>query len=133
MRKVGIWIDHRKAVLAAIENGEESLRTLEADVGRHAGPSGGSRTATPWGPQAPNDEHARERRYEQHLVRFYHDVIQAAGRPDQLLVMGPAQAKHELAEEIAESPLKAVPLTVETVDEMTDAQVAARLRNFEPK
>jgi hypothetical protein len=130
MRKVGVWIDHRKAVVAVIDGGEESLQTIEADVERHAGPSGGSRTSVPYGPQSPNDEHARERRYEQQLVRFYQTVIQALGQPAQLLVMGPAQAKQEFAAEIEKSPLRGVPMAVQPADEMSEAQVMESLLSF---
>jgi len=131
MRKVCVWIDHNRAVIAAIDDGTESLETVESNVGRHARATGGDRTATPWGPQAPNEEHARERRYEHHLAEFYRDVIGRIGRPDQLVVMGPAQAKLELKTGIEESHLRDVDVVLETADEMTDAQVMARLRSFE--
>jgi hypothetical protein len=133
MRKVGVWIDHTKAVVAVIENGNESLETVESNVGRHAGPSGGSGNSTPWGPKAPNDEHKRERKYEQHLVRYYRDVIKHLGQPAQLMLIGPARAKQELKAELEKSQLKDVPTAVETTDEMTDAQVMAHLRAFEMK
>jgi hypothetical protein len=133
MRKVCVWIDHNKAVVAAIDEGNESLETIASKAGRHARATGGDKTATPWGPQAPNEEHARERRYEHHLVEFYREVIRSLGRPDQLLVMGPAQAKQELQAEIGKSPLRQVPIVVETADEMSDARVMERLLAFEIK
>lgn len=133
MRKVGIWIDHSKAIVAVIENGDETLETVDSNVGRHAGPSGGSGNATPWGPKAPNREHARERRYEQHLVKFYKDVIKRLGQPAQLMLIGPARAKHDFKTELEKSTLRTVPTAIETTDEMTDAQVMARLREFEIK
>jgi hypothetical protein len=133
MRKVGVWIDHSKAVVAVIDDGTETLETVESNVGRHAGPSGGSGNPTPWGPKAPNREHARERRYEQHLVKFYKDVIKHLGQPGQLMLIGPARAKHDFKAELDKSALRTVPTIVETTDEMTDAQVMARLRAFEVK
>ena len=133
MRKVGVWIDHTRAVVAVIENGTESLETVESNVGRHAGPSGGSGNSPPGGPTAPTDAHKRERRYEQHLVRYYRDVIKHLGQAEELMLIGPARAKQELKSELEKSPLKDVPTAVETTDEMTDAQVMARLRAFEMK
>lgn len=131
MRKVCVWIDHNRAVIAAVDDGEESLETIPSDAGRHPREHGGSRTVEPWGPQAANDEHARERRYENHLAHFYRDVIRHLGHPDQLVVMGPAQAKQELKAEIEESLLRDVHVVLETAGEMTDPQVLARLRSFD--
>jgi hypothetical protein len=133
MRKVGVWIDHTRAVVAAIDEGKETLETVESHVGRHAKPRGGAGTSTPWAPRSPDREHQRERQYEQHLVRFYQEVIRHLGRPGQLLIFGPARAKHELKEELEDSLLRAVPTVLETTDEMTDAQVMARVRKFEIK
>ena len=131
MRKVGVWIDHTKAVVVTIEAGNETLETVESGVGRHAGPSGGSGTATPWAPHGSNREHARERQYEQHLVKYYRGVIGHLGQPDQMILFGPARAKNELKAELDKTPLRDVATTLETTDEMTDAQIRAYVRAFE--
>jgi len=131
MRKVCVWIDHSRAVVAAIDDGEESLETIASNAGRHVRAGGGWRTATPWGPQASNDERSRERKYDNRLGEFYRDVIRHIGQPDELVVMGPAQAKQELKAEIEESLLRDVHVVLETAGEMTDPQVLARLRSFD--
>jgi hypothetical protein len=132
VRRIGIWIDHRKAVVVTIDQGTQAHRTIEADVGRHAKATGGWRTATPYGPQVPNEEHAREHRYMHHLVDFYKDVIKAIDGPDHLLIMGPAQAKDEFANEVRKTPtLRHVPLTVVAADKMSDARIVERVRKFE--
>jgi hypothetical protein len=119
MKKVGIWIDHRRAVVVKIENGEESIKTIEGEDDH-------KRKAA--GPQAIN-EHRVEENYKLHVVNFYKDVIKSIGKVDQLLIMGPAQAKLEFVEEIEKvADLRAVPRKVETADKMTDPQVAAKVR-----
>ncbi len=129
MKKVGIWIDHRRAVVVTIENGNESIQTLEGDMDRQPKAAGRTGNKTKWGPQAPVNEHRVEEHYRLHVVHFYKDVIKAIGKVDQLLVMGPAQAKHEFADEIGKvADLRNVPLKIETVDKMTDPQVAAKVR-----
>ena len=131
MRRVCVWIDHSRAIVAAVDDGEESLETIASNAGRHIRASGGSRTVAPWGPQVSNNERRRERRYEQRLTHFYRDVIRHIGHPDELVVMGPAQAKQELKAEIEESLLRDVEVVLETAGEMTDPQVLARLRSFD--
>jgi hypothetical protein len=132
MKKTGIWIDHRRAVIVTIENGNESMQTIEGEVDRQPKAAGRTGNKTPWGPQAPINEHRVENNYKLHVVHFYKDVIKAIGKTDQLLVMGPAQAKHEFAGELEKvADLRDVPLKVETADAMTDPQVAAKVRATE--
>mgnify|MGYP003465989859 CR=1 FL=1 len=66
-------------------------------------------------------------------MKYYQDVIKRLGRPDRLMLIGPARAKNELKAELEESLLRDVPTVLETTDEMTDAQVMARLRAFQMK
>ena len=110
MRKVCVWIDHSRAVIAALDDEEESLETIPSHAGR---------------------DPRREHQYGNHLAHFYRDVIRHLGHPDQLVVMGPAQAKQELKAEIEESLLRDVHVVLETAGEMTDPQVLARLRSFD--
>jgi hypothetical protein len=132
MKKVGIWIDHRRAVVVIIEEGQESIKTIEGDADRQRKAAGRSGNPTKWGPQAPINEHRLEENYRLHVVHFYKEVIKAIGKADQLLVMGPAQAKLEFAEELEKvAELRHVPRKVETVDKMTDPQVAAKVRTTE--
>jgi hypothetical protein len=132
MKKVGIWIDHRRAVVVTIENGTETINTLEGDMDRQPKAAGRTGNKTKWGPQAPVNEHRVEEHYKLHVVNFYKDVIKAIGKADQLFIMGPAQAKLEFVEEIEKvADLRAVPRKVETADKMTDPQVAAKVRATE--
>jgi hypothetical protein len=132
MKKVGIWIDHRRAVVVTIENGKESSQTIEGEVDREPKAAGRTGNPTKWGPQAPINERRMEENYRLHVVHFYKEVIKAIGKPDQMLVMGPAQAKREFADEVEKvAELRGVPVKIETVDKMTDPQIAAKLRATE--
>ena len=132
MKKVGIWIDHRTAVVVTIEDGEESIRTIEGEADRQPKPAGRTGNPTKWGPQAPINEHRIEEHYRHQVIQFYKEVIKSIGNVDQLLVMGPAQAKLEFADELKKvADLRHVPLKVETVDKMTHPQVAAKVRATE--
>jgi hypothetical protein len=128
MKKVGIWIDHRTAVVVTIEDGQESIKTIEGEADRQPA-AGRSGNPTKWGPQATFNERRVEENYRRQVVNFYKEVIKSIGKADQLLVMGPAQAKLEFAEELDKVvDLRHVPRKVETVDKMTDPQVAAKVR-----
>jgi len=132
MRKVGIWIDHRRAVVVTIDAGQESRQVVESDLERHAGPEGSRRTSTAYGPQVKDLERQVQEKARHHLAGFYRDVIKCMGKPDRLLVMGPAEARREFAGLVEKDPaLRGVKMTVETADRMTDEQVAFKVRTAE--
>ena len=64
--KVGIWIDHKKAVIVSASADRVSAKTLESAVGPHARYSG---------PQDAGAEKKYEERHGQQLDRYYDEVI----------------------------------------------------------
>jgi len=63
---VGVWIDHKKAVIVSIAAGEVTTRTLKSDVGAHPHYSGS---------QESGGEKKYEERHNQDLDRYYDAVI----------------------------------------------------------
>jgi len=132
MKKVGIWIDHRRAVVVTIDAGQESRQVVESDLERHPGPEGGRRTGTAYGPQVKDVERQVEEKTRHHLAAFYRDVIKRMGKPDRLLVMGPGEARREFVALVEKTPaLRGVSMKVEAADRMTDEQVAVKVRTAE--
>ncbi|HEX5131490.1 MAG TPA: hypothetical protein VFX92_03270 [Candidatus Krumholzibacteria bacterium] len=131
MKKVGIWIDHRRAVVVEIVDGVESQRVIESEIEPVPPASGGKRTGTPWAPRTGVKENGRKEHHQHQLAAFYRDVATQVGHPDHLLVMGPATAKNEFAE-IAQTlhELAGVPMKIEAADKMTDPQIAAKVREY---
>ncbi len=79
---VGIWIDHKKAVIVSASADRVTAKTLESDVGSHARYSG---------PQYDGGEKRYEERHSQHLDRYYDEVISQLGQPEALLIFGLAR------------------------------------------
>jgi hypothetical protein len=48
---VGIWIDHEKAFIVTIIDGQESVEIIKSDIEGKIRLSGGSRSRTIYGPQ----------------------------------------------------------------------------------
>jgi hypothetical protein len=63
---VGVWIDHKKAIIVSIAAGEVSTRTLTSDIGAHPLYSGS---------QEGGGEKKYEQRHNQDLDQYYDDVI----------------------------------------------------------
>jgi hypothetical protein len=130
-QNVGLWIDHRKAIVVTIENDKEAAQVIESNVEPRVRFSGGSRTATPYSPQDVASEGKRDERYRHHLDAYYREVIQAIREADSILIFGPGEAKGELKKALEESrELGRRIVGVESADKMTQRQIAAKVRDY---
>ena len=127
--KVGIWIDHKKAVIVSASAGGVTTKTLESEIGPHTRYSGRAGYPTPDGPHDGRGEKKYEERYGQHLDRYYDEVIRQVGHPEALLIFGPGEAKRQLEERLSRSKeLSARIVGVETTDKLTDPQIVAKVK-----
>jgi len=127
-KKVGLWIDHRLAIIVSLAGEEEQVRLIYSNVERYVRPSGGSRSKTPYGPQDVSAEDKRERRFAGHLRRYYDEVISCVLDAESVLLFGPGAAKNELKKRMVSMGLGERVVAVETSDKMTDRQIVARVR-----
>jgi hypothetical protein len=127
--KVGVWIDHKRAVIVSASGDDVTARTLESEVGPHARYSSRAGYPTPDGPQDGRGEKKYEERYDQHLDRYYDEVIRQLGQPDALLIFGPGEAKLQLKERLSRSSALFERIVgIETTDKLTDPQIVAKVK-----
>lgn len=119
-REVGVWIDHRKAVIAIITGRNAEMTQVTSDMEKHVRYSGA--------PQEDSAEDQRDRRFTGHLNKYYDEVIARIRDADSILILGPGEAKTELQERLGNESLLARIVGIETADKMTDRQIAARVR-----
>ena len=115
---VGVWIDHKKAVIVSISAGHVNTKTLESDVGAHPHFSGS---------QEGGGEKKYEERHSHELDGFYDDVIRQCGEPDALLLFGPGEAKLQLKDRLGRSNAERI-VAVESADKLTDPQIVAKVK-----
>jgi len=119
-REVGVWIDHRKAVIAIIAGKTEEVRQVTSNMEKHVRYSGAA--------QEDSAEDQRDRRFTGHLNKYYAEVIRCIRGADSILILGPGEAKIELEERLGIEGLRGRIVAIETVDKMTDRQIAATVR-----
>jgi hypothetical protein len=120
--KIGLWIDHRETVIVTIaDNGEETKR-IESGMEKHTRFSGGSRA------EEGRADDQRDRQFTGYLNSYYDDVVAHLRDAESILIFGPGEAKGELEKRLASKGLSGRVVGVETVDKMTDRQIAARVR-----
>jgi len=120
-RQVGLWIDHRQAVIVTVANGGEEIKRITSNMEKHVRFAGGSS-------EDGSAEDMRDRQFENHLKRYYDEVIAVIREADSIQIFGPGEAKGQLQKRLEGEELKGRIVAVETVDKMTDRQVAVKVR-----
>jgi hypothetical protein len=127
--QAGVWIDRRKAVIVTVTEDGEDIGLIISKVEeqlRRAGdsPLKGSYEAN----RVPADD-SRQRALTKHLNIYYDAVIACIRDADSILIFGPGEAKNELEKRLEKSNLGSRIVEIETVDKMTDKQIAAKVRH----
>lgn len=129
-KQIGLWIDHKKAVIVILEGKKEELQKIESNMEKHVRYKGGARGKTAYSPQFLSEETQEDRRYREHLNKYYQQVISAIGEADSLLVFGAGEAKREFEKHLTQKKNRVRNIHVETADKMTERQIAAKVRNY---
>ena len=119
-RKVGLWIDHRKAVIVSIKGDLEEIKSIESSMEKHVRFSGGA--------QKNSEEDQRDRRFTSHLNKYYDEVISFIRDAESILIVGPGEAKVELKNRLDSETQIGKIVGLETVDKMTNPQIVATVR-----
>ncbi len=122
---VGIWIDHRQALIARVTAaGEETLEfRSHANLSGRGGDDRQATEAVAGPPRASSAE----------LNRFYQRVFEAIRDAQEILVFGPGEATGELRRCCQQGQYTGRILVLDTTDRWTSAQVVAKVRGHFPE
>jgi hypothetical protein len=121
-KQIGLWIDHRKAVIVIVTDEGEELKKITSNMEKHVRFTGGTSS------ENGSSEDVRDRQFGDHLNNYYDEVIAVIRSADAIQIFGPGEAKGELEKRLEHEGLKPHILVVETVDKMTDRQISAKVR-----
>jgi len=125
-KNIGLWIDHRKAVIVIVTEEGEELKKITSNMEKHIRFTDGN------GSEDGSSEDVRDRQFGNHLNSYYDQVIAILRGADSIQIFGPGEAKGELEKRLEHEGLKAHILAIETVDKMTDRQISAKVRERFP-
>jgi hypothetical protein len=128
--KVGLWIDHRKTLIVAITDKGEEIRLIISKIDKQLGRSGGVRSTKPYESQLVPADDSREKRSTGLLNIYYNAVIACIRDAESILILGPGEAKGELKKRLVRNKLHGRIVGIETIDRMTDHQIAAKVRRY---
>jgi len=120
-KEAGIWIDHRKAVIITLTDGEQETKQIQSNMEKHVRFSSGSS-------EDGSAEDMRDRQFDNRLSSFYDVVIASIRDVESILIIGPGEAKGELVKRLEREGIGARIIGLETVDKMTNRQIAEKVR-----
>ena len=123
--EIGLWIDHRQAVIVVVTDAGEETKHIISDMEKHVRFSSGLS-------EDGSQEDVRDRQFENHLNNYYDEVVAVIRDADAIQIFGPGEAKGELEKRLEHEGLKGRIVAIETVDKMTDRQIAAKVRERFP-
>jgi hypothetical protein len=127
---VGLWIDHRKAIIVAVTDKGEEIALIISKVEKQLRRSGDSPLKGPHDPLQVPAADSRQRMLTGYLNIYYDAVIASIRDAESILIFGPGDAKGELKKRLQRNNLGGRIVGIETVDKMTDRQIAAKVRKY---
>jgi len=124
-KKIGLWIDNRAAIIVKLTDKGEQITRIYSDAEKQTRFEGGSRKD---GLQIT--ETIQGRKFDMQLGKYFDDVIADIRDADMIQIFGPGEAKDGLLKQMENDNLKELIVEIETVDSMTDNQIAAKVREY---
>jgi stalled ribosome rescue protein Dom34 len=116
---VGLWIDHRQAVIVLVAGHADTIKRVSSNVEGHHRQSGST----------PADD-ARQRELTEHLNSYYDEVVSCIRDAESILIFGPGEAKGELKARLEKEKLGGRVVGIEASDKLTDPQIVAKVRDY---
>ncbi len=85
-KDMGLWIDHKRAVVVTLLGEDENVTQVTSDAEKHVQSSNGHDNSA---------EDKRDRRIGEHLHKYYAEIATLLHNADDVLIMGPGEAKGE--------------------------------------
>lgn len=127
-KQIGLWIDHKRAVIVALNDKEETMQVIESGIGRHISYRGSTHPRTPYSAQYQKGEDQLDNQYMGYLKKYYEKMLTQLRGADAVFIFGPGEAKAELKKYLENQKYHAQVDEVESADKMTDPQIIARVR-----
>ncbi|MGK2908081.1 MAG: hypothetical protein ACSLFH_17290 [Desulfuromonadales bacterium] len=126
--KAGLWIDHRKAIVVIVSATGEEIKQISSNAEKQLRRTGSTPLQGNFEAQKVPADDSQQRVFTAQLKTFYGEVIDCIHKADSILIMGPGVAKAELKVRLDENNLGDRVSSIETADNMTDPQIAAKVR-----
>jgi len=122
-KNIGLWIDHREAVIVELTGKGEQITRIKSDAEKQIRVEGGSRQDG-----LQTTEAIRGKKLDSNLGKYFDEIITHIRDAELIQIFGPGDAKNELVKRLGKDGLKERIVEIETMDNMTDNQIVAKVR-----
>ena len=129
-KNIGLWIDHKKAIIVIQGEQGEDIQKIESGVGRHVSYRGAPHPRSPYSAQYQQGDDQLDNKFTEQLNKFYEKVIDLIRGAQAVLIIGPGEAKRELEKRILHAKVKVPIMDIVPADKLTDRQIAAKVRSY---
>ena len=126
-KEIGLWVDHRQAVVVTLTDSGEQITRIRSDAEKQIRFAGGSRKDG-----LQTTESIRGKKLDSRLAKYFDDILVHVRDAEMIQIFGPGDAKNELAKHLEKEGLKERIVAIETMDNMTDNQISAKVRERFP-
>jgi hypothetical protein len=127
---IGLWIDHKKAILVIQGEKGEDIQKIESGIGRHIPYRGASHPKSPYSAQYQQGDNQLDNKFSEQLNKYYKKIVACIRSAEAVLIFGPGEAKRELEKRIVHEKVKVHIVGIETTDKLTDRQIATKVRKY---
>ncbi len=131
MKKTGIWLDKKKALIVKLDNGKENFITIRSNVEDYH-ISGGSGSRFKGGPQDVVQDSKYLEREKHQLKKYFNELASNLYDADEIALFGPAGTNEKFNKELKKK-YKNIGVKVKEVkkaDSMTSNQVVALVKKY---
>jgi len=129
-KQVGVWVDHRKAVIVTIGQNEEAVHVVHSAIETRDSSAGESRSRSQHGQQDIVGDNSLQNQSSVYLKKYYNDIVSYISNADYIILMGPGEAKIELRNSIEGRSMGHKILEVRPADKMTDREITLEVRAY---
>jgi hypothetical protein len=130
MKNIGLWIDHKKAIIVVQNEKGQDIQKIESGVGRHVSYRGAPHPRSPYSAQYQQGDDQLDNKFTEQLNKFYDKVIAQIRAAEAVLIIGPGEAKLEFEKRLTHEKVKVPIVSIEPADKLTDRQIAAKVKNY---
>jgi hypothetical protein len=125
--KIGLWIDHRTAVIVTLSDDGATTKTIKSNVEKHLRAAGDPSLKGPFKARLVPADDRHENEFNEHIKIYYNKIIETICNADAIYIFGPGEAKNEIKKQLEKNSLGRLVNDLETADKMTDKQILAKV------
>ncbi|NOH04713.1 MAG: hypothetical protein HND47_23455 [Chloroflexi bacterium] len=92
-KRIGLWIDHKRAVILTMSERGEAMQTIESGIDRHISYRGATRPRTPYSPQYQKGDDQLDKQFNGLLKKYYSEIMSHLRGADAILIFGPRRGE----------------------------------------